>query len=159
MFCFLQQSGDISGISDEVGAPFLLKKTLKMATCITSTGRAVQGDWNFARPQSFFHLFVKSIEVNRLHTLWPIFWPHPICTNQGTWKFFTFKRPNANTRHRRTSHLNTNTELHFPTSIFRFWPSCHSDLVGSRHGWGLFVKRTDGLTLFVAVEYNQYFLR
>ncbi len=35
--------------------------------------------------------------------------------------------------------------IHLPASFIRLWPSCHFDLVGSRHGWGLFLEQTEFL--------------
>ncbi len=32
--------------------------------------------------------------------------------------------------------------LYFPSSFICPWPSCHLDLGGSRHGWGLFLEQT-----------------
>ncbi len=37
------------------------------------------------------------------------------------------------------------SRIHFPAPFIRLWPSCHSDLGGSRHGWELFLEQTEFL--------------
>ncbi len=37
--------------------------------------------------------------------------------------------------------------MHFPDSFICLWPSCHSDLGGSRPDWGLFLEQTEFLQL------------
>ncbi len=69
----------------------------------------------------------------------------------------TPKRPKANSIHTAAWHAFTRTSplnfvlpavfslIHFPASFIRLWPSSHSDLGGSRHGWGLFLEQTECL--------------
>ncbi len=45
--------------------------------------------------------------------------------------------------------------IHFPVSLIRLWPSCHSDFRGSRHGWGLFVGKTESLKVQLTADLNR----
>ncbi len=57
--------------------------------------------------------------------------------------------------HSCVTQLNVNTNVYrskgcilpntFSAFYIRLWPSCHSDLGGSTHGWGLFLEQTEFL--------------
>ncbi len=88
------------------------------------------------------------------HVRWPIKAPLPTCANQDAWVVIMPKRPKANSIHIATWHAWTETSphnivqkvvfslIHLAASFIRLWPLCHSDLGGSIHGWGQFLKQT-----------------
>ncbi len=91
------------------------------------------------------------------HARWPIRTPLPTCANQDAWVVITPKRSKANSIHTAAWHAWTAvfSLIHFPASFIRLWPSCHFDLGGSRHGWGLFLEQTgDPSTLLKRVLGN-----
>ncbi len=81
------------------------------------------------------------------HARWPIRTPLPTCANQDAWVAITPKRPKIEFySHSHAARLNTKSVfslIHLPASFICLWPSCHSDLGGSRHGWGLFLEQTE----------------
>ncbi len=95
--------------------------------------------------------------VTSQHVRWPIRVPLPICANQDAWVVIMTKWPKANYIHTATRNAWTRTpprnfvhkavlyRIHFPASFTGIWPSCHFDLGGSRHGWGLFLEQTEHL--------------
>ncbi len=94
------------------------------------------------------------VYVINQHVHWPIRAPLPTYANQDAWVVITPKRTKANSNHTAAWHAWTRTPplnivlkavfslIHCPASFIRLWQSCHSDLGGSRHGWGLFLEQT-----------------
>ncbi len=112
--------------------------------------------------------------VISLHACWPIRTPSPACANQDARVVITSKRPKSNSIHTVVRHALTRSParnivqktilfvIHFSISLIWFWPSCHFDLGGLRHGWGLFLEQADSLQIndvFHSVNRTCLFLR
>ncbi len=109
-------------------------------------------------------VFVRGLSIDSCayfisqHMRWPIRAPLPTCANQDAWVVITPKRPKANSVHtaawhnwpltlaRKIVQKAVFSLIHFPASFIRRWSSCHFDLGGSRHGWGLLIGKTDSFT-------------
>ncbi len=100
------------------------------------------------------------------HACWPIGTSRPTCANQYALVIIETTRPKANSIHTAAGHKWTQTParnivqeavfsiLNVPASIVRLSPSCHFDLGGSRHDWGLFlVEETDFLQIHYDAEH------
>ncbi len=98
---------------------------------------------------------VSRANVISQHASWPIRTPRSTSGNPDAWVVITPKRPKANSIYTAACHAWTRTPslnivkkavfslIHFAVSFTCLWPLCHFDFGGSRHGWGLFLERTE----------------
>ncbi len=143
------RKGFVDSTSHRYDLIFIVKKSVWSCSChlfLHACNRSV-----FARELS---IDSRAYVISQ-HARWPIRAALPTCANQDARVVvITPKRPKANSIHTAVRHAWTRTPflnivqeavfflIHFSASFIHLWPLCHSDLGGSRHGWGLFLEQT-----------------